>query len=293
MDNQAGGPRPTTIRIFLADGTPEGVRTVDKSNWTGKAIVANRPDLPQALKREEMNGPGIYVLSGRDEEGNRRLYVGEAEVLKNRLPQHSEKEFWRQMIAFTSTNASLNKALVKYLESSLIEIAQRTKQWELENGNVPAKPQLNEVEAADVEGFLAEMLPIFPILRVDAFEGNEPKSTGPRESALLYLRLKDAEGTGKETSEGFVVLANSLATKREVPSIPPLIRDLRKTLVERGVLVPNDTHLVFQQDYRFKSPSMAGAVLIAGACGGPTAWKTESGVALKSLQEQASGGPRS
>lgn len=40
--NQA---RTTSIRIFLADGTPEGLRAAEKSNWTGRAVVANKADL--------------------------------------------------------------------------------------------------------------------------------------------------------------------------------------------------------------------------------------------------------
>lgn len=42
-------PRPTSIRIFLADGVPEGLRIVKKANWTGRAVVASRSQLPRGL----------------------------------------------------------------------------------------------------------------------------------------------------------------------------------------------------------------------------------------------------
>ena len=32
----------TSIRIFLADGEADGVWVVEKSNWTGKALMAPR-----------------------------------------------------------------------------------------------------------------------------------------------------------------------------------------------------------------------------------------------------------
>lgn len=39
-----GKPRRTSIRVFLADTTPAGLRVVEKSNWTGRAVVANNPN---------------------------------------------------------------------------------------------------------------------------------------------------------------------------------------------------------------------------------------------------------
>jgi hypothetical protein len=35
---------PFSLRIFVADGDPDGLRIVDHSNWSGKAVV-----LPRAL----------------------------------------------------------------------------------------------------------------------------------------------------------------------------------------------------------------------------------------------------
>ena len=79
-------PRPTSIRIFLADGVPEGLRIVEKSNWTGRAVVASRSQLDRALAREELGQPGVYVLTGPSEEGAPRVYIGEADVLPGLTP---------------------------------------------------------------------------------------------------------------------------------------------------------------------------------------------------------------
>jgi hypothetical protein len=35
-DSTDGGSRGTSIRIFLVDGTAEGLRLVETSNWTGQ-----------------------------------------------------------------------------------------------------------------------------------------------------------------------------------------------------------------------------------------------------------------
>ncbi|MEZ5485940.1 MAG: hypothetical protein R3F01_12375, partial [Lysobacteraceae bacterium] len=52
-------PRPTSIRIFLAEGVPDGLRIVEKSNWTGRAVVAGRAQSKQALVRDELSQPGV------------------------------------------------------------------------------------------------------------------------------------------------------------------------------------------------------------------------------------------
>jgi hypothetical protein len=36
-----------TIRIFVADGDPEGIRIIDQMNWTGKGIVFPRALWPK------------------------------------------------------------------------------------------------------------------------------------------------------------------------------------------------------------------------------------------------------
>lgn len=35
--------RPFSIKIFLPNGQPDGLRIVDKSNWTGRGIVFPLP----------------------------------------------------------------------------------------------------------------------------------------------------------------------------------------------------------------------------------------------------------
>jgi len=285
-------PRPTSIRIFLADGTPEGLRIVEKSNWTGRAVVANRSQLERALARSEMAQPGVYVLTGLTEDGAAKLYVGEADALGERIKQHvSGKEFWTRMVAFTSTNEGLNKANVRYLEASLLALAKTANQWALDNGTFPAPPPLSEADRADAEWFLAEMLVIFPLLGIDAFESaSSQAATTQTEKAepplALYLNERGAAGTGREVADGFVVLKGSQARAEETVSIHDYMREQRQLLQERGVLAPLDGKLAFTQDFRFSSPSTAAGILVGGSANGRLAWKDASGKTLKAIQDE-------
>ncbi len=35
-------PTPFSLRIFVADGDPDGLRIVERSNWVGRALVFTR-----------------------------------------------------------------------------------------------------------------------------------------------------------------------------------------------------------------------------------------------------------
>ena len=38
-------PMPFSLRIFVADGDPDGLRLVERSNWIGKAVVFPRGEI--------------------------------------------------------------------------------------------------------------------------------------------------------------------------------------------------------------------------------------------------------
>jgi hypothetical protein len=281
--------RPTSIRIFLADGVPDGLRIVEKSNWTGRAVVANRSQVAGAFERLELGQPGIYILTGLTDDGSPRLYVGEADVLRDRLKQQvGSKDFWTRFVAFTSTNEGLNKAHVRYLESRLVGLARAANQWGLENGTAPPLPPLSEADKADAEWFLQEMLVMFPLLGIDAFEEAAKQAraaahTGD-DNRTLYLDQRGARATGREVGDGFVVFSGSRARAHETSSIHDYLRDLRRQLRDRRVLIEEDDGLIFAQDYRFGSPSTAAGVLVGGSANGRRAWKDEHRRSLKQLQ---------
>lgn len=283
-------PRPTSIRIFLVDGAPDGIRLVSKANWVGSALVASRAQLDEALRREELGKPGVYVLIGEGENNVSTIYIGEADVLKDRLRQHAgSKDFWSQFVAFASSDDSLNKANVRYLEYRLISLARAAKQWALDNQTVPVEPPLSETDRADAEWFLKEMLVIYPILGIDAFESASSEVAVRDAADALRLVQKGVDARGRETRDGFVVHKGSRGRRQEVPSLNAQTRDWRVRLLERGVLSIDGENLVFGQDFRFSSPSLAAGVLVGGSVNGRTAWKAADGRTLKQIQDQRAG----
>jgi Domain of unknown function (DUF4357) len=236
-----------------------------------------------ARQRPELQRPGVYLLIGPAESaGKPRIYVGEADILRKRLDQHhANRDFWTRAIAFTTKDASLNKAHVKYLEGRLLTLAHQLDRAEIENGNVPQLPALSEPEIADVEAFLDELLLLYPVLDVRAFEPVEAAAqTGDR----LQLSGPGTQALGSETAEGFVVYAGSLARSSVVPSIHPWLLELRTRLVESRVVEETPDGLRFTEDYVFESPPAAAGALLGRAANGRTEWKDEQGTTLREIQ---------
>ncbi len=53
---------PFSLRIFVADGVPDGLRIVEKSNCIGKALVFPRALLSQVKARPELGRIGVLTM---------------------------------------------------------------------------------------------------------------------------------------------------------------------------------------------------------------------------------------
>lgn len=166
---------PFTLRVFVPSGDPEGTRIIEKMNWTGRGYYVPRGDWPNIRKRDELSGPGVYVLLGheQDEIGNEVpvAYIGQTDSIAVRIDQHDKgKDFWEYAMFFVSTNGGLNRAHITWLEWELMAQAVRAKRGRLENGLSHNEPTLSESEKADVRSFLNEMLRLMPVMGVHFFE---------------------------------------------------------------------------------------------------------------------------
>ncbi len=279
-------PDAYVITILITSGDPDGVRMVEKSNWTGRGVVFARSDLPVALG-EGLDSPGVYILIGDDpeDEFDQQIYIGQGEDVGRRLKQHQaddSKDFWEQTVVFVSDNDSLNRAHISYLESSLIRLASEAKRARMVNANHPPGPRMSDIDLAVANGFLAEMLAILPVLGLDVFV--TPGSSVPSDGGRYHLRGPGAEGEGEERSEGFLVLAGSRARADEVPSMPKSGHRLRQRLIATGTLIRDGDAYRLTEDTLFRSPSAAASVLLGSSANGRTAWKDEEGVTLKERQ---------
>jgi hypothetical protein len=278
-----------TIKLFLPRGDAKSLRTAEISNWTGKAVAAPRTELDELLAREELDKAGVYILIGTDPLTNApRAYIGEAEIIRDRLKQHKVKEFWVSAIVFTSKDENLTKAHVRYLESRLLAEAAEINRFTLEQ-NQAGGSKLPESDREDMEVFLARIRQLLPVLGSDILAPITQPTTSPQPGGVLVCRIKGAKARGQRTAIGFVVFRASTAVLEERPSAEnyPYVVAQRKQLIADGTLISRDGFLVFTKDAEFTSPSAAAVVIHGGSANGLIAWKTEKGKTLKELDEQA------
>jgi hypothetical protein len=240
---------------------------------------------PEAAKRSELQSPGIYILVGENEDSTLpRIYIGQADPLHRRLSQHyAQKDFWSWGVCFTSRDQSLNRAHVIYLEDRLIDLAQEAKQATLENDTGSPSAQLSEPDQADAESFLQDMLSIFPLVGLSAFE--RPKRDSQLPKKKLFISSKGIKAEGMEDTKGFVVKAGSRAAGDEAASIHQYMMTMRRDLVDQRILKSEGEGYVFSEDYAFRSPSTAAGVVLGRNANGRTEWKDANGRTLKELQQ--------
>lgn len=280
---------PFSLRIFVADGDPDGLRIVERSNWIGKALMFPRALFTTVRIRPEFQQTGVYLLLGPRNDGDgEMLYIGEGDPVRPRLENHyASKDFWTRAVFFVAGTGQLNKAHVQYLEAQLVTRAKTAKRVPLENGNVPGEPTLSEADRADMDVFLSNILGMLPVLGIHAFE-QTPQVTARPSMPLLKCQGKGVVAEGQDTPQGFVVKQNSRAAKEYTPSLKehfPGYIERREEIIRSGVLVLDGDSYRFTQDFTFNSPSLASSLVLGRASNGRTDWKNDKGVTLKELQE--------
>lgn len=279
--------RPFSMKIFLADGDPEGLKIIEKSNRTGAAVVFSRANFLDAAKRRaEFLQTGVYILVGPSERSHLPvIYIGEGDPVKPRLNEHyAKKDFWTWGVFFIAKDNSLNKAHVKYLESRLIEMAQEAKQATLDNTNSSSSPNLTEAEKADLDSLLHEdILNVCPLIGLGVFKKADDRG---RTKNILYAEQGTITASGQESLTGFTVFKDSTMRKEETNTIPAFVHSLRQDIIGANVVVDSGDYYTFTRDYVFPSPSSAAGVILGRSANGRTEWKNKAGKTLKEIQAE-------
>ena len=289
-----------SVRLYLADGTVGGLRTAEIMNWTGHVSAVQRTELCELLRRDESGRTGVYLLLGDD-----LAYVGEADVVRDRLRAHARpepeggKDFWTEAVIITSKDTNLTKAHARYLESRLIRMAEEAGRMTLVNRTKPEGTTLPEADVSDMEYFISQTRIVLPLLGVNLLRGRAAESAPTpaarsNDSPVFLMRVPKSGGWARaqEIDGEFTVLAGSHARARwaggELKRRTAARRELRQSLVDKGVLAQQDDALVFTRDQVFTSPSTAAAVIVGTEThNGRQAWRVEAtGVAYGDWQAQ-------
>ena len=284
-----------SIRIYLADGTPSGIRHVEIANWSGQAIACPRGRFAELTKCEEAKRPGIYFLFERQASdiGN-KAYIGESENVIKRLIDHERnKDFWNEVVIFTSKDENLTKSHIKYLESRLVAMGIECQRYKLENANTPTESNLPRADKDAMEEFIHNLRIIIGTLGhklLDPIKSSatieEIINTKSTIGIPLFFSIKNLKAQGQMTDDGFLLLAGSDFAPTTNLSMPGNTKKIRDALIEEGTLKMAGENYKLLKDTLFSSSSYAAAVVAGTSRSGPQSWQDSTGRTLKVIEEQ-------
>jgi hypothetical protein len=305
-----------TIKIYLPNENVSGIRHAEIANWSGQALACPRSRFQELREWPEVQRPGVYFLFGIDDEtGADAVYIGEAEVVIDRLSSHmAGKDFWTEVVAFTSKDENLTKAHVRYLESRLVSMAKHAGRYQITNSSSPQLPSLPRSDRDAMEEFLVagRMLmgalghKVLEALVSQPFASHCPTPTvhpvpsvteeieisaaakNPESPPIFHLRVANIDARAVRTDEGMVVLEGAEATAVTYKSITGRMVALRQALLDSGVLAPSGPKLRLTRDCLFKSPSQAAGVLAGYSINGRAYWQLDDGTTYAQYEIQQS-----
>ena len=276
-----------SIRIFLVDGSPSGIRTAEIVNWTGRILVVPRSRIGEVANSNDVKRTGVYILAGDDPDmpSRKRVYIGEADSVFDRLKGHiseDSKDFWTETVLITNKDLNLTKAHVRFLESRLIGMTEQAGRATLENGTKGTSLDsmtLPDSDVSDMTEFLDQVRLILPVIGFDFLQPSIASAlanavSGSDESPIFELIQGKYHAKAREIDGQFIVLKGSLARLKPQPSWT-LFKSGREALQRDGKLVPSDDTdcLSFVEDIAFNSPSAAAAAVLARNDNGRRSWK--------------------
>ena len=296
--------RGKSINLFLMDGNANGMIKCTLANWIGIAYKIPRTSLDKCKNRTDLKQTGVYFLFGvSDTTGKSVVYVGQAgnrkngEGILNRLLEHKrnpKEDYWTEAVVFTTSNNSFGPTEISYLENRFCNLAVDAKRYEVKNGNDPSLGNITEEKESELEDFIeyAELImgtlghkvfipytsPAATAVAApdtcSALDNDEPEMYLSRAIKKSSITVK---ATGRQTSEGFVVLKGSIISPDDDNTIPPGVKKLRQAS-------QTDSDHVLQEDVLLGSPSSAAMFVIGKSSNGWTAWKTSDGKTLHDLE---------
>lgn len=155
----------SVITIFLEDGLPSGPKTVEIANWSGIAHAACRASVESFLDGKNIDSPCLYFLIGKEDGNNPKFYVGESEEVATRISSHvKNKAFWDEAIVFSSKDANLTKAHVRWLERAFYHDLLDAGRVSIQNDNTPCGSKLPDRDIAILQHYKQHVYTVLGVL---------------------------------------------------------------------------------------------------------------------------------
>lgn len=177
-----------TINMLLNDGTLNGVISMENSSWhKGELYSAPRESVDDLLSTDACARYGVYLLLSED-----MVYVGQASDLSKRIKQHIiGKSWWERVVILTTSDDSLNRADLDYIEAFLISKASSAGRLDCDNKNIGNKQKLSKFREVEMQQYLEEALFLLELIGINVFR--EVKNKAKKEAPLITSVVNSSE----------------------------------------------------------------------------------------------------
>lgn len=178
-----------SITVYLMDGDSSQRYQVTLDNWNIKAYKIPVSLVAASNSLDSIHTAGVYFLFGYVE-GQKSVYVGEAEDVYRRLTQHiPEKDgyIWDNAVVFIASEIGvLDKARVKYLENRFYNIIKDANSYRLLNRNEPTKSTITKYSEDAMEVVIDNIKLIIPVLGYTPFKNRISESEFSSENEEIF-----------------------------------------------------------------------------------------------------------
>jgi hypothetical protein len=256
--------RPQTLMIHLLHGKPEGVKILEIQNKTLRMYIVPRQYLSSIKERSDLLQPAIYFLISDNQEN---LYIGEAENSYKRINQHDSKEQWDIALICISINNALDKASVKYLESSFINIVSQIDNIKLSNVNKPDLNSLHEFKISEIKEFQEYIELAIISLGYNFVHKINRNDLDQRINSdeIWYIKARNSEAKGIFVGSSFTILKGALINGLSTPNFRDRYphTQLKRMQILESKCIPIDNNMYqSKEDINFASINQATSFVI-------------------------------
>lgn len=287
-----------TITTFLLSKNPNGIKKIWDEMGQTQCIYFTRTELHKASERDELSQPALYMLIGEDKE----IYIGETENFKKRIVDHNKnKDFWGEVLVFTSRNNALSKSEVQYLEAVSVEKIKQVSNYSLkENKQSPKKPTLVENREEIAKDYFCEIRFLANFLGYDMFKNYDitpvenlnqtalNTQNDTPEKTIWLLEAKDISAKAIYEGNKMVVLKGSIAVKNVTATYgrgKVQAKDNREKTLQNKATEKNNFYTL-TENIEFQSPSGAASFCLGRPTNGWVDWKNKDGKTIDEIIRQ-------
>ena len=271
--------------------------------------------------KKNLNHTGIYFLLGKDKDTFKtNIYVGQAGLRKDRtgllrrIKEHDNKKeaFWDECVIFTTSDNSLDKSDICYLEDKFTKLVRKIPNNIVQNSADTNDGNINDEKKTYFERYIQFILIVMDILGYKVFKEEENQNITIEENALLsnnninnqaaikkdnntinietnnddswifYFKRNNLSASAKWTNDGFVVLKGSEISTTLTPTAQKTTKiiDLRQKYQNRI-----DCNHKLIDDILFTSPSTAASFVGGHTLNGNEVWKTRNNKSPQDIKD--------